>query len=281
MFEKRGTKKGKKTDIYEAAKEAGIKKEKVDDLMEKLHLAAKDRSVDPMALFNEFMANAGNFHNETIEKLAAAYFEQWNAIAADKGAEKGPLETTLIAGAMKEAIIKEVKPLEIEDPEERRRKVDEYKEKWMDAPLAALEGRTPKEAILKERESRGDSQKEIAYSLSFDLPAPKKAEQQAEKLYNEALELMKAEKHEEAISKYMKYIKLYNGNHVVWYNLSMCYIKLGRESSSLTCIKNSLDIKPDYEFAAKGLNNIINYGSSEIKTKAKKMAKKYGITIRK
>jgi len=249
--------------------------------MEKIHLAAKDRSVDPMALFNEFMDNAGNFHNETIEKLAAAYFEQWNAIAADKGAEKGPLEMVLIAEAMKEAIIKEVKPLEIEDPGERQRKVDEYKEKWLVTPLSALEGRTPKEAIQKEREIRGDNQKEVAYSLSFDMPAPKKAEQKAEKLYNEALELMKAEKYDEAISKYLKYIKLYSGNHVVWYNMSMCYIKQGRESSSLMCIKNSLDIKPDYDFAAKGLNNLINYGSREIKAKAKKMAKKYGITIHK
>jgi tetratricopeptide (TPR) repeat protein len=281
MFEKRGTKKEKKTDIYEAAKETGIKKDKVDALMEKIHLAAKDRSVDPMALFNEFMDNAGNFHNETIEKLAAAYFDRWNAIAADKGAEKGPLETALIAEAMKEAIIKDVKPLEIEDPVERQRKVDEYKEKWLVTPLATLEGRTPKKAILKERESRGDSQKEVAYSMFFDMPNPKKAEQKAEKLYNEALELMKTEKYDEAISKYLKYIKLYSGNHIVWYNMSMCYIKQGIESSSLTCIKNSLDIKPDYDFAAKGLNNLINYGSSEIRAKAKRMAKKYGITIHK
>ena len=272
-------KKEKKGDLRSRAKDLGIKEEKVDELLEKMRLASADKNVDPVKLLTDFISTAGNYREDRMEGLAAAYFDKWNAVVADEGSQKGPLEEMLIEGPLRDAVMKEVRPLEIEDEYERKVKVGEFTDKWLDTPHKALEGRTPKQAILKERESRGNTQKEVSYTLSFDIMIPDKAAQKAGKLIDEALELMKDKKYKQAIVKFIKCTEITSADHMVWYNMAMCYIYTKQEEACLSCLINSLNIKPDYEFAAKGLNNLANYASSGIKAKAKKAAKKYGIKI--
>ncbi len=270
---KRPAKNPKSRSLLEAAEAAGINKEKVDELLEKISLAAADKSVDPQALFKDFVSDAENFRGDTMEGLATAFFDIWNAVAADKGSEKGPLEETLINGALRDAVMDAVKPFDIADEFERQVKVGEFTDKWLQTSQPALKGMTPNQVILKERESRGNTQKEVSYTLSFDSLITEEAGKKYDVLYIEAMELLKTQKYTKAIKKFHDCLEIFDGNHAAWYNLAKSYISTGNEEACLACLKKSIAIKPDYEFAVKGLKNLEQYAGKGVKTEAGKILK--------
>ncbi|MCE5299599.1 MAG: hypothetical protein LLG37_01830, partial [Spirochaetia bacterium] len=269
----------KPADIYKAAERAGISREKVDRTMERMRAAVMDRTADPNVMLNELVSDAGKSGRDILHDVVTAFFGQWNEIVADKSMKNGPLEITLVTESLKNAVLKEVKPFEIANETEQKRRIDEFTERWLDTPYSLIHGKTPRQAILEERESLGIARKDIDFSINFNTIGPDAPDEKAMTLLGQAQSFMQEEKFSDAIAIYLKYMELYKADYIVWYNLAMAYIMTNNELACLACLKNSLDIKPDYEFAIKGLNNLMTHGTKKIRKKAAALAGKYGIKI--
>ncbi|XP_059058757.1 small glutamine-rich tetratricopeptide repeat-containing protein alpha-like [Achroia grisella] len=75
-------------------------------------------------------------------------------------------------------------------------------------------------------------------------PAPDRAE--AERLKNEGNELMKAEKHREALAKYSRAIEIDPRNSVYFCNRAAAHFKLGEHEAAVADCTAALALQPDY-----------------------------------
>ncbi|MCX6353509.1 MAG: tetratricopeptide repeat protein [Candidatus Aureabacteria bacterium] len=141
---------------------------------------------------------------------------------------------------------------------------------WLDTKSPELDGKSPREVILEERQRLGNQEKEILITVSArPISITTRKQKEAKELYHAALELIKDGCYADAIEKYKRYIELSDKNHVVWGNMGAMYARLGNVKEALRCLHRSLSLKPDYKIARK---NLELYGR-KTKAELKKMAK--------
>ncbi len=76
------------------------------------------------------------------------------------------------------------------------------------------------------------------------------------KKFRAAIALHQEGRVDEALRAYERLKEPFRSHHVkhqLWANMGMCHLHAGRFEEGIHCLETALEIRPDYEFAAKSL----------------------------
>jgi len=199
-----------------------------------------------------------------------------NFISQQKGyIEKGPIETALIHASMA-YIQSKINPKRFKDEKRVSQRAEKLLEEWLKTPRQELDGKTPEEVILQERQRLGNPEKRIKFRINITTLTPgEEVVQKANEAFAKGRQLLLENKPKEAIEAYKEYISLHSQNYVVWHNMGIAYILLMDRINAENCFKKALEIKPDYELAKRNLEILNNATQQDIE----RMAKEYRVTM--
>ncbi len=249
----------------------GIKKDlkkKLKDIGIKLNFNDLDRRVnentDPTKAFPEIFKF--NFPSmEDFEKTIDLVNKLWNLYPRKEFDGKspsevggyGPKEMMLIQSLLSEGTAK-ISPEKYPSPKEAVKAMEKFKEKWLNTLQKELDGKTPREVILKERAQLGNPRKDISIQIQLnkidDFDANK-----AEKLYFDALSAHKKGDFEESVKLLKEVVEMYPENYKAWGNMGASYASLSKKEDAIKCLRKSLAINPRYKLAKNNLKAIENY----------------------
>lgn len=127
-----------------------------------------------------------------------------------------------------------------------------FKKKWLKTPQKELDGNTPIDVILNEREMLGNPNKKFGIHLEitgvqdYDMNL-------ADKLYWDGIEAFNEGSIEIAKNYFEQVTKMYPENYKAWGNLGSALSYLGAKQDSIKCYKTALSINPNYGFARKNI----------------------------
>jgi len=168
----------------------------------------------------------------------------------------GPKENMLIQDFMDE-VMKNINPDTYPSPKEAEAAAKKFQRKWLKTPQKELDGKTPIEVIIKEREMLGnpnkkfDIQMEITGIRDYDVNL-------AEKLYFEGVDALNEGAVGLAAERFDQVTKMYPENYKAWANLGNSLAYLGAKKEAIKCYKKALAINSEYAFAQKNLESIKN-----------------------
>jgi tetratricopeptide (TPR) repeat protein len=191
----------------------------------------------------------------------------WNGFITGY-AEKGPIEGALISAGLA-YVQQKVNPMRRKDMEKASVDVNKAFEEWLDTRHEELDGNTPKELILKEREELGNPVKLVKFSMDVMSLAPgEELRKKAEGAVNKAMQLLGENKPKEAIRLYKEHLSIIPRNHVAWLNLGVAHILLSDKKSAEICFRKALEIESNYKVARNNLRILENATEEDIKRMA-------------
>ena len=207
---------------------------------------------------------------QKLKEISEAFLEMWGSWLEEVNpyARKGPLETSLIRICM-DHLHKKVDPDNYPNKAEAEKVMNRLQKEWLLKAKPEFGGKTPTEVILEERAKRGDPQKQVAFSISLsELQPGADLEKQAEALFRQGRDHLKANEPQNAVNAYRKYLELGPWNHVVWLNLGVAYVLLLDVKNALACYEKALELKPNYKLAKKNLRALKNASVGDLKRMA-------------
>jgi len=215
------------------------------------------------------------FHSEeTAGRFLKLLTALWNKLAhngvtgmspeeKDEIYRRGPQESALMR-ALLDHVNDVVNPEAYSDREEFDQAVEAAQEKWFDTVNPDLDGRTPREVILAERSSLGNTRSEIGVRvLTYPLHVLSKKEREAHDIYKQALEMTKEARYEEAIKEYERHL-----NYRAWGNKGLLHGLLLDKKEAIRCLHRSLSIEPGYKIAKNNLELIEKATKRELRKMA-------------
>jgi tetratricopeptide (TPR) repeat protein len=251
----RSSKMNPKEKLLYLAGKANIDEDNTGRLMEIMEKEAGLKG-DPVPILKNFIEKAGRLETGLADKLGQAAINYWNSLLEnDKDyVAKGPVENAIMALAFSrfETIVNTEKE---KDPKKAQARMDE----WFKTPLAVLGNKTPEEAIVEERKQLKNPELRVKFSYTSQAikdPEFEKAEKEAEKLFYAGAELVNKGDHRGALVVFEKYNKIWDGNHVVHFNMGVCNYFMENYAAAEECMKKALKIDPNYEKARAALNDL-------------------------
>lgn len=238
-----------------------------DDYIDEIIERTKER-VENKGHFNdiqkEYMTKLRPHANFDIKELISAYMDVWNGFI--KGhVEKGPIEVSLIRAGLT-YIQQRVNPARFKDNEKASSKAENVFKEWLDTRHDELDGKTPRELILKEREELGNPEKRIKFSINISGFEPgEEIKKKAEESANKAIRLLNENKPKEALELHKEHLAICPKNHVAWQNMGLAYILLCDRNNAERCFKKALEISPDYKVAENNLKTLKNASDEDVK----------------
>lgn len=257
-------------------KEGGLKDDYINETIQKIREEALNKG-DFQNIQKELIAKIKPYPEFDIKEITQAFIDVWNGfISQQKGyIEKGPVETALIDVLMSYVQLK-VNPKRYKDEKRAAQKAEELMEGWLKTPRQELDGKTPEEIILEERQRLGNPEKRVKFRINITALMPgEEVVQKANEAFARGRQLLLENKPEEAIEAYKEYISLHSCNHVVWHNMGIAYILLKDRINAEKCFKKSLEIKPNYELARRNMGILNNATQADIE----RMAKEYRVMM--
>jgi len=234
--------------------EAGLKEDYIKEIIERMRKEALNKG-DPQEIVKELIAKIKPYPGLNIEEITRAFIDVWNGFIAQQGGdiEKGPIETALMYASMA-YIQSKINPKRFKDEKRASQRAEKLLEEWLKTPRQELDGKTPEEVILEERQRLGNPEKRISFRINIATLMPgEEVIQKAKEAFDRGRQLLLENKPKEAIEAYKEYISLYSQNHVVWHNMGIAYLLLQDRINAEKCFKKALEIKPDYELAKRNL----------------------------
>ncbi len=199
-------------------------------------------------------------------ELSEAFVGTWNSFVAEQPdyVEKGPMETMLVRAAM-DYVGNRVKPDGRKNREKLEVKMNELQKEWLNSPLEELEGKTPAEIILEERDQLGNPQKEIGFTIQINKLKPGiEEEQKMNALLDKARGLMQKKCVLEAITIMEDVLREYPDAYPVWQNLGIAYVLSQDRTNARRCFEKALEINPKYEMALRDLERLKNSSDKDL-----------------
>ena len=223
----------------------------------------------------EFVSRLRPHANFDIKELIKAHMDVWNGFITGH-VEKGPIEIALINAGMT-YVQQAVNTMRHKDMWKAASiKAEKAFEDWLDTKLDELDGSTPKELILKEREDLGNTVKIIKFSIAISHLAPgEETRKKAEEAVNKAMQLLGENKPKEALELYKEHLAIVPKNHVAWLNLGVAHILLSNKKNAESCFRKALEIKPNYKVAKNNIRILENATEDDIK----RMAEEYRVQM--
>jgi len=222
----------------------------------------------------EFMSKLLPHAHFDATEITKAYVAVWNSFI-EGHTEKGPIEESLIWAAFT-YLRQKVNPNRFRDHKKASKKADMIFAEWLDLRHDELDGRSPRELILKEREELGNPEHRIKFHIEITglTPGAEKI-RDAEDSVNTANLRLKENKVNEAIKLYKAHLVICPKNHVAWLNMGVAYMLIQDREKGMRCFKKALEIKPNYKMAAKNLAILENASDEDIK----RMSDKHRVMI--
>ena len=214
------------------------------------------------------------FGYETLEeKIMNLTMDLWSAIhhkldLFEEEIPMGQIETALVHDFMNYCGQKFQKE-DIIDPVEQLRLSDIWKKEWLNKPQKALDFYTPREAILKERQERGEKKKTFNFNTTVFF-SPKRWEK-ANILHEKGLAEFRNRDFQKARQYFSEVIDHYNDFPFIFRsfaNLGIVYITLGDKDEGLRLLKQAQKINPNYHFAQEHYKRIQGIPTQRIKKTA-------------
>lgn len=247
-------------------KECNLDDSYIDEIMQRTKEQVENKG-HFNAIQKEFISRIRPHANFDIKELIKAHMDIWNGFITGH-VEKGPIETALINAGLA-YVQQKVNPMRHKDMEKASENANKAFEDWLDAEHDELEGKTPKELILKERQELGNTEKIIKFSIEMSSLAPgEETRKKAEEVVNKAMRLLGENKPKEAIPLYKEHLSIVPRNHVAWLNLGVAYILLLDKKSAEGCFKKALEINPDYKVARNNIRILETATENDLKRMA-------------
>lgn len=234
-------------------REGGLSNSYIDDVLSELkELAAQKGNCND--ILTRTLANINPYSGFNPEKLSSAFIDVWNSFISEGGeAEKGPIEKAIVGTCMG-YVQNRVNPDDYPDLESAQKEVAKIQDKWFKTPKEELDGKSPEQVILEEREKLGNPQKIVKFRVELNRIEPgAEMEKKAKELFDKGLDLVRRHKHKEAIAVYLEYLALNSQNYVVWQNMGLSYCMLIDKTNAIRCFEKALEINPDYDIAKRNL----------------------------
>lgn len=239
--------------LHEAGR-AGFSADETLKLIKELEEGAKGTAM-PTEIIDPYARTVMNKNNKMAESFLDAVYKFWNSLLPFT-ASKGPIETAVIELAMS-FMQTQLQKRKITNQDE----ADKIVQEWMKLPNMALDGKSPEQAVIDERKQLGNPELRVGYSFQVkEICAENEKEKEAEKLYNQALELGQNGKHAAALKLYKQYCELSDINHVVHHNMAVSHFFLGHYKKAKEHLEKALKLKPDYEKALRALKDLKGRG---------------------
>ncbi len=128
-----------------------------------------------------------------------------------------------------------------------------------------MEGKTPAEIILEERDQLGNPQKEIGFTIQINKLKPGiEEEQKMNALLDKARGLMQKKCVLEAITIMEDVLREYPDAYPVWQNLGIAYVLSQDRTNARRCFEKALEINPKYEMALRDLERLKNSSDKDL-----------------
>jgi tetratricopeptide (TPR) repeat protein len=251
-------------------KENGLKEDYINDIIERIKKEARDKG-DFHAIQKELFAKMIPRQDLNIEEMARAFMDVWNSFISEETgyAEKGPLEIALINASMN-YVQSKINPKKYKYDKNASEKADKLLDEWLKTPRQELDGKSPEQAILGERQKLGNSERSVKFKIGINSIMPgEEIFKNAEQAFNAGRELLSKNMPEEAIEVYKEYISYNPKNHVAWLNMGIAYILLIDKINAEKCFRKSLEIKPDYESAKRNMKILKDASQKDLERMAK------------
>jgi len=256
--------------------EGGLKEDYINEIIQSIRKEALNKG-DPQDIQKEIIAKIKPHPELDVKEIIQAFMDVWNGFVSEQNGyvEKGPLETALINAFMGYVQLK-VNPKRFKDEKRASQRAEELLEEWLKTPRQELDGRTPEEVILEERQKLGNLEKGVKFRINISALMPgEEVVQKANEAFARGRKLLIQNKPKEAIESYKEYISLHSQNPVVWHNMGIAYILLMDRINAEKCFKKALEIKPDYELAKRNMEILNNATRKDIE----RMAKEYRVKM--
>jgi tetratricopeptide (TPR) repeat protein len=214
------------------------------------------------------------FGHETLgETIMNLTMDLWTAVHHkpdffEEEIPMGQIETALVHDFMNYCG-REFEKEDIIDPTEQLRLSAVWKKEWLNRPQKALKFHTPKEAIYKERQERGEKKKTFDFITTVFF-APRRWEK-ANILYEKGLAEFRRHDFQKARQYFSEVIDHYSDFPFIFRcvaNLGMVYIALGDKKEGLRLLKQAQDLNPNYHFAWEHYERIQKIPNQRIKETA-------------
>jgi tetratricopeptide (TPR) repeat protein len=261
--------------IREKLEEAGLSDTTLIEILDRF-----SKSSEPFEVIREITQRAVFPDYKDADYLLDLLNALWNKMPHESMGGLSPEERRkrFLRGPQEQALLKEMTAhlQHMINPDRYRRKADLDKaiagaqEEWLDTKSPELDGKSPREVILEERQRLGNQEKEIMITVSArPISITTRKQKQAKELYYAARKLMQEGRYEEALERYERYIELSDKNHVVWGNMGVCYSLLGNKKEALRCLHRALFLNPDYKVARNNLKLFERATKTQLKNLAR------------
>lgn len=223
-----------------------------------------ERRDDPNGLVSEVLNEVPLKTTAEINTLSQLLMDLWNALRAippspgQPGA--GPIESSIVHDMLSQ-MARQQPTGDIQTAAEAKDLGKTWYQRFLHIPQPELEGRTPWQAILAERNERGNPDTDFNYEFSA-IPVPNPEIDKFQQLFDDAIATFKKKEFALALNKYKKLLA-FGGDHVpeVWRiygNMGACACELGKYSLAQRYLKKALSINPDYEFGKRNFQRLTN-----------------------
>jgi len=121
----------------------------------------------------ELIAKIKPYPGFDIKEITQAFMDVWNGFILEQEGyvEKGPIETALINASMSYVQLK-VNPKRYKDEKKASEKAERLMEEWVKTPRQELDGKTPEEVIIEERQQLGNPEKRVKFRINITVLMP-------------------------------------------------------------------------------------------------------------
>jgi hypothetical protein len=235
-------------------KEGGLKEDDVNQIIERIRERVLNRG-GLGDIEKELIAKLKPHPSFNLEEIIQTFMDLWNSFASkEKGyIEKGPVESTLISAGMSYLQMR-IDPKRFKNEKRASEKAEQVMKEWLKTPRQELDGKTPEELILEERQKLKNPEKTVKFHINISYLVPfQEVIQKANEAFLRGRKLLMKREPFKALEAYKEYISYNHQNPVVWHNMGIAYILLRDRDNAKKCFEKALQIKPDYELAKRNL----------------------------
>ena len=262
--------------LKEKLEEVGLTEATFLEIKEKMN-----KDIGPEKIIQEICEKAVFPEDEDFDTLSELLYTFWNksphpsmgGLSPEEKRQQyhyGPQERGLISTLLTH-LQDVIKPDAHANQEDLNRAIATEQERWLNAKNPDLDGKSPKEIILEERQNLGNPLKEITIRTTAQaVRKVTKKEKEAKELFAAAITLTKECHYKEAVEKYKAYLAIFPENYAAWGNLGMLYGLLLNKKEALKCLHKALSINPNYKIAKENLALIEKANKEFLKMSARK-----------
>jgi tetratricopeptide (TPR) repeat protein len=230
------------------------------------------KAINPTVFFYPVYKSTFGYE-ELEEKIMHLTLDLWDEVHQkndqfEEDIPMGQIETALMHDFM-DYCGRTFEKEDIIDPVEQIRLSDIWKKEWLNKPQKALKFYTPKEAILKERQDRGEKKKTFNFNTTVFF-VPKRWEK-ADTLHVKGLAAFRTHDFQKARQYFDEIMDHYNDFPLLFRsiaNLGMVYIALGDKKEGLRLLKQAQVLNPNYRFAREYYERIKKIPDQQIQENA-------------